>query len=336
LDKLMSDRSKLVKYKDGDGKIREKEEAEKQARVWKQQMAELDAKEAADQKRRHDRNVSNRQALDEQCSVLNQKKADLRSRNRKEELDELAQWNEVDRKKKEEEHQALLDAYARGRETKLFNQQNTGKFAKLKAEERKQDLLLLQYAMEKESNEIAGERYKKDHEKEQAQKYRAFLEQQMIKEAVDNSGIEEYRRIESEKIWIKRDNDKKAEDDARAQLLSDVKAGREEQIRLKHLKAEDDKKYFMEQIALDKQEWDRQEDVLQEKARGVKEGIQTNMAALKNQMAMRKANRAKEEQEKYLMNRQMEHMEKQHQKRLKEQAGVVRDYYPKGHTQWFT
>ena len=84
--------------------------------------------------------------------------------------------------------------------------------------------------MEKEQSEVAGEKYKKEMEKDQAQKYRAFLEQQMIKEAVDNSGIEEYRRIESEKIWVKRDNDKKAEDDARAQLLKEVKEGREEQV----------------------------------------------------------------------------------------------------------
>ena len=101
-------------------------------------------------------------------------------------------------------------------------------------------------------------------------------------------------------------------------------------------KKEDDRQYFLEQLALDKAEWDRQESVLQEKAANVKSGIQENMAALKNQMALRKSNRAKEEQEKFLMNKQMEHMEKVHQKRLKEQAGVVRGYYPKGHTQWFT
>ena len=202
--------------------------------------------------------------------------------------------------------------------------------------ERQQDLMLLQYALEKEQSEIGAEKAKKQGEKEQAQKYRAFLEEQMIKEACDNTGIEEYRRVESEKIWVKRDNDKKAQDDARSHLMKEVKEGRVEQIRLKELKKEDDRKYFLEQMSLDKMEWDRQENALQEKAAGVKAGIQQNMTALKNQIALRKANIAKEEQEKYLLTRQMEHMELSHQNRLKEQAGVVRSYYPKGHTQWFT
>ena len=196
--------------------------------------------------------------------------------------------------------------------------------------------MLLQYALEKEQSEIGAEKAKKQGEKEQAQKYRAFLEEQMIKEACDNTGIEEYRRVESEKIWVKRDNDKKAQDDARSHLMKEVKEGRVEQIRLKELKKEDDRKYFLEQMSLDKMEWDRQENALQEKAAGVKAGIQQNMTALKNQIALRKANIAKEEQEKYLLTRQMEHMELSHQNRFKEQAGVVRSYYPKGHTQWFT
>jgi len=99
----MSDRRDLIKYKDGDGKVEEAKEAALQAEVWKKQMAELDAQEKAKEKRRHDRNVANRQTLDEQCQMLGAKKAELKRRNRQEEHEELALWNEQDRKKKGEE-----------------------------------------------------------------------------------------------------------------------------------------------------------------------------------------------------------------------------------------
>ena len=201
---------------------------------------------------------------------------------------------------------------------------------------RQQDALLLDYALEKEKAEIHGEWMKKENEKHQAQKYRKFLEEQMIKEAEDTRDVDEYRRKESEKIWIKRDNDKKAEDDARAKLMHEVDLGRKEQIRLNQEKAEDDRRYFLEQVALDKAEWDRQEKAEQDKLARIKAGVQHNNETLMNQIALRKKQKAIEEQQKFLLNKQMTHMEKVHQARLKAEAGVVRDYHPRKHTNWYT
>ena len=205
-----------------------------------------------------------------------------------------------------------------------------------KSRTRQQDLLLLQYAMEKEQSEIGRELAKKQGEKEQAQVYRKFLEAQMIKEAADTKDVDAYRETESNKIWLKRDAQQKAQDDARSQLMHEVDLGRKEQIRLHQEKEEDDRQYFMEQIALDKTEWNRQEQAERDKQSGIKSGIQGNMVALKNQMALREQARQKEEQEKYLLNKQMVYMEKQHQQRLKEQAGFVRDYHPRKQTNWYT
>ena len=83
--------------------------------------------------------------------------------------------------------------------------------------------------MEKEKSEIAREQGKKEEEKRVSQQYRAFLEDQMIKEAEDTKDVDAHRKKESEKIWIKRDNDKKAQDDARAALMHEVDIGRREQ-----------------------------------------------------------------------------------------------------------
>jgi hypothetical protein len=118
--------------------------------------------------------------------------------------------------------------------------------------------------------------------------------------------------------------------------MHEVDLGRKEQIRLHKEQAEDDRNYFVEQIALDKAEWDRQENAERNKVANIRKGVQDNMVALKNQMALREKARQKEEQEKYLLNKQMVYMEKQHQTRLKEQAGFVKDYHPRNHTNWYT
>jgi len=94
MDKLLVDRKGAVDYAQGDGKVKEAEEAERQAGIWKEQMRELDRKEAADQKKRHDRNVAMRNTLDEQCAMLNGKKRELKTRNFNNEMKELAQWKQ--------------------------------------------------------------------------------------------------------------------------------------------------------------------------------------------------------------------------------------------------
>ena len=112
--------------------------------------------------------------------------------------------------------QRLLDeAHSRGQATKEFNLKNMGKDKIIKARTRQQDLLLLQYALEKETQEIAGEQAKKDNEKAQAQQFKKFLEAQMIREAEDTKDVDAYRETESNKIWLKRDAQQKAQDDAR-------------------------------------------------------------------------------------------------------------------------
>ncbi|GMH59484.1 hypothetical protein TL16_g02837 [Triparma laevis f. inornata] len=334
--KLVRDRKAAVNYKEGDGKAKAAEEAKEQAVIWKKQMDELDAKERADQKKRHDKNTANRETLDEQCRILNGKKAELKSMNLAYEKRELERWKSEEEAEKKKQHDLLVTSYARGTATKEFNLANMGKDKIHKTRERQQDLLLLQYAMEKETSEIAAEMGKKEQEKLQSQKYRKFLEEQMIKEAEDTKDVDEHRKKESEKIWIKRDMDKKAQDDARAHLMNEVDLGRREQIRLHQEKEEDDRKYFLEQVALDKMEWDRQQAVEDDKLARIKSGVQHNNVVLKAQIALREKNRQIEEQQKFLLNKQMDYMEKKHQARLKEQAGFVRDYHPRKHTNWYT
>jgi hypothetical protein len=336
LNKLVSDRSSALNFKEGDGRLREKEEAARSAEVWKGQMAELDAKEASDVLKRRNRNIAQRETLDQQCSLLLNKKAELKERNREAESKELDNWRNDDLLEKKKQQVLLEAAYARGTATKDYNEQNVGRAAAEKVVTRRQDLLLLQYAMEKERLEIKGEWEKKQGERQQSAQYKAFLEEQMHKELEDTREVDEYRRVESDKIWVKRDAAKQDEDDARTMLMHEVDIGRREQMRLKKDKADDDRKYFEEQLALDRQDWNTQQRREDDKKAQVKAGILHNQDALKNQMAFRKQEKARIEQDKFLESKQMEHMERKHVDRVNNQRGQVQDYHPRKHTNWYT
>jgi hypothetical protein len=336
MTKLMEDRRDRVNYGENEGKKKAAEDAAKHAADWKLQMAALDEKERAEQKIRYDRNVSNRETLDEQCHVLNGKKYDLRVKNRTEELDELEQWRREDAAEKDKTDRLKSEAHARGAANRDFNMANSGKSAIEKARVREHDLLLLQYALEKEGVEVAGEKAKKEAEIDMARKYRKFLDEQMIREAEDTGVLDGIRAAEAEKIWIKRDNNLKAQTDARDHLMNEVDKGRKEQIRIHQERAADDRTYFAEQIQLDKLEWDRQEDLEQERKRVLKDGVRHNTSVLKEQMALKQLVEAREEQEKYLENKQMDHIEKKHQARLLAEAGVVKTSHPRSHTNWYS
>lgn len=57
---------------------------------------------------------------------------------------------------------------------------------------------------------------------------------------------------------------------------------------------------------------------------------------LRAQMDEREQRAAKERQEQYLTIKNMEKLERDHQRRLAEQAGQVRLYRPLQHSQWYS
>ena len=120
---------------------------------------------------------------------------------------------------------------ARGREIHEYNKQ----FKIISAEEARvqaeQDAILLNYALHKEREKEAEEKAKREGAREAARTYKKYLEEQMIKEAEDNSWIDEVRKREEERVWKARDDALQAREDARAYLMKAVDEGRQEQIR---------------------------------------------------------------------------------------------------------
>ena len=225
---------------------------------------------------------------------------------------------------------------ARGREIHEYNKQ----FKIISAEEARvqaeQDAILLNYALHKEREKEAEEKAKREGAREAARTYKKYLEEQMIKEAEDNSWIDEVRKREEERVWKARDDALQAREDARAYLMKAVDEGRQEQIRAKREAMKVDGvegKIFADKFIREAREGVEKEHAESEARRKI---ATDNNVKLMEQMALRKHKEDLERQEVFLADKHMQYIEKKHRQRLAEQGGAVRTRFPLKQSQWYS
>jgi hypothetical protein len=236
----------------------------------------------------------------------------------------------------QDQRQRQEDAYARGRDVLEYNAAYRMVRDEESRVEREQDAILLDYALRKEHETEAAEEAKRNADRHAAMKYRRYLEEQMIKEAEDTAFVDEIRKREEEKVWKARDDALQARDDARQQLMREVDAGRQEQIRYKQQLSQvegADGQIFAAKFIDDAKEALRQEQLEKDKRRQV--SVQ-NQGQLNEQIAYRRYKEEIERQEAYLAEKQMKYIERQHQQRLADQAGTVRGHRPLMKNNWYS
>lgn len=228
------------------------------------------------------------------------------------------------------------NAHRIGREVMAFNLENKRVRDAESGIEAQQDAILLDYALRKESEQIAAEEAKKNANRAAAMKYRAYLEEQMIKEAEDTAFVDEIRRREEEKVWKARDDALQAREDARNYLMKMVDEGRQEQIRHKQKQEQEEKAAdlkFVTKFMDDAADAVRAEREAVERRRRIAE---ENNEQLQRQIDARRMREEREKQEAYLADKEMKYREKLHQQRLAQQAGSVRLNYSLQKNNWYT
>ena len=157
----------------------------------------------------------------------------------------------------------------------------------------------------------------------------------MVKEAEDNTGVEALRKEQEDKVWKKREEELRRQDDARAFLMSEVDAGRKEQLRLQALQSIEDKK--MDNVMLAKFARDHEEGIAKDQAEldfRRKEALY-NQNYLRNQMQVKRNRAQAEVQKEYLVKKHMESFETEHHDRQMAQAGKPRLHRPLPQSQWY-
>jgi len=256
-------------------------------------------------------------------------------RNQKESEDEIREIQRALAEEAELQKKLKEDAYLSGKEVLLFNEKYKTVRQDEEALERRQDAQLLAYAMRKEREAIAEEEAKKNANKHAAQVYRKYLEEMMIKDAEDNSGLDEVRKAEENKIWKARDDVLKAREDARKYLMKLVDEGRQEQIAYKRQqlqKEKEDAKIYSQKFLID-----ASEGVAKERAETQRRRLaaEENNRILSEQIEIRRQRQELEKQEEYLANKHMERIERLHRQKLSEQAGNLRTNFPVSSTKWY-
>jgi len=197
-------------------------------------------------------------------------------------------------------------------------------------------LELLEYALTKEREEIEAEQAKAEQAKNEARAYQAYLQDLMIKEAQDNTEIDQIRKEQENIVWEKRDAQQRAQKEARERLAKICHEGRQEQIRLKKIRDAEDG--IIEKVMVKKflQDIEDGKKLDEDKLRKAKDANMKNLVYLRKQIEEKKHKMSLEKQEEYLNHKHMILEEEEHRRRQKEQAGKVKLHYPVPHAKWYS
>jgi hypothetical protein len=296
---------------------------------WEKQLNAMAAKDDAKMNMAKEANIAQRQGLVEQLQYQEDMKQHHYELQMSEAAEEIRGIQDCLAEEAEKERQRKLDEHRRGREVLEFNSKYKEMAEAKRLKEETEDALLLEHALQQEKAQIDAENAKKKAGADAAKQYRQFLEEMMIKEAEDNSFVDEINKRESEKIWNARDAALQARQDARDYLMKLVHEGRQEQIAYKkalQLKEKEEGKMFaskfMEDIKLG-MEKDRAEQMHRRN-----KNIQ-NLNDLQAQINERQYSKNLDHQEVFLEDKRMNHIEAKHRERLAAQGGQVKLHYPK-------
>ena len=336
MEKFVStDRLEQLKEKDA-RKVVEKADEEVYLAQWRDRMDELEKLELAKETMRATMDKEVKGILDQQVDDLVERRLQLKEQQKEDALLEIAEWKAATDAEQAEIETRKQIAYARGREVREFNDGRFGARAQVKEQIRQQDLVLLNYALLKESQDDAKEAAKRAGEKDMMKKYQAYLEAQMIKEKEDNTAVDAQRKILENRIWEAKEREQTMQVEAREFLMKQVDEGRKAQMADARLKLEDDRiaglreveEYNAANAAVNKLEDD--------KAAMLQTMRMENMYGIKRQQAQKRVIQAREKQQEYLDSKTLVRHEKDHMEMLGKQAGSVRLYYPLQQTNWYT
>ena len=274
------------------------------------------ADEEAEIKEQLEKNSALRQALDYQVSFNKETKQQQENMQKEEEKELLASWKREMNEAKRQELQRVAEARATGLKTLQTNKENLKAFEQERHEEHKRDIVLLNYAMKKEEDEIKAEIDKKERAQEETRQYTKFLREQMIRESIDTGELDAIRNREEERIWLDRDAKLKAQDDARNRLLREVQEGRALQMyekqKLKELEEQIELEELTKRLAVSRKE-DEEEKLKKE---AMKQRTMQDTEYIRKQIEHKQCASEVEQQKKYLHSKVMAYAEKRQKQKL--------------------
>ena len=263
-------------------------------------------------------NLQTKEALDQQLQWKRAQIVSITAQIKQEEQEQLRHLALLEQQAKESQHALTEQAKQEGDDMLRETMQRAKQREDQRQIEKDRDWRLLQHALELERAQIKAENAKKEEGKEAASEYVYCLREQIKQEEKENQHVTAMRDEASEKIFQRNDEKMAAEAERRRQSMEEVKLSRQEQIRMKERESEELRREKEREFQETKAALQRDEEAERRKLEQTKTEKIENTSANKKIMEQMKKERALEQQEKLLLNKQIQYAEKIYQQKMAE------------------
>ncbi|KAJ8607073.1 hypothetical protein CTAYLR_009898 [Chrysophaeum taylorii] len=312
------------------------EEEARYVEDWKARLKQADEDEKAKVDGTRSRAREVKTALEEQVEDRRRREEERRRKREQEDAEELADLGRARAADQEAAHKAREEARDRGLGVQEFNRAQQAARTRRAEEEKRRDLLLLDYALKCEEEANRRDEAKAENEEEMARRYKSYLDGFAKKQEEDDAKITAERLEIENRIWKQKDDEQRKQAEARAYLMAQVNAGRQEQLARQRRALIDEKaerRAEVEALRRQREDLDRQEDEKLARRQAV---YKANMLEVRDQMATKANLRADERQAAYLEAKLQAKVDRDHAAAVANEGGVVRTHHPLKGTQWYT
>ena len=300
----------------------EKEAKRLEALELEQRKKELDQHAADAELQNKERNAATKKALDLQVAAKSQRERDSALQRQQEGDEDIQRIENEKRMALEAEKVRRRQQEEARRDIIRENSAKSKEREQCLAKDREEDLMLLDYALQKEQRELAQEAAAKEENVGMSKEYMAFLEGQMKKVQTDTSRIDAIREAKAEQIWLQRDAVLAAQVEARRRMMAEVDDCRRIQIKQQILQIEQERKEVAKYVA-ECVEAARKQNAI-DKQKGMEATASTVSIANMNAAVAGDRQKRREEdqaQQALLERKAREYEERKHGQRLRELLG---------------
>ena len=300
----------------------EKEAKRLEALELEQRKKELDQHAADAELQNKERNAATKKALDLQVAAKSQRERDSALQRQQEGDEDIQRIENEKRMALEAEKVRRRQQEEARRDIIRENSAKSKEREQCLAKDREEDLMLLDYALQKEQRELAQEAAAKEENVGMSKEYMAFLEGQMKKVQTDTSRIDVIREAKAEQIWLQRDAVLAAQVEARRRMMAEVDDCRRIQIKQQILQIEQERKEVAKYVA-ECVEAARKQNAI-DKQKGMEATASTVSIANMNAAVAGDRQKRREEdqaQQALLERKAREYEERKHGQRLRELLG---------------
>jgi len=313
LDRIMIDRELMIQNKRANEAQQPKHPNEAHC------MSLINKDESDGHSQRRQSSLEIKKALDHQVQWKRTKADSMTKQQQRDEEEELRQLALLEYQARVSSKESIDKAKRDGKEMLQETRARANERESRQDTEKKQNLILLQHALDMERRQIQAEQAKKDLGKGITSEHLRCLREERKLEEKENADVNRIRDAESERITKLNDDKMVAEAEMRRRWIEEVGITRQEQIRRKRVEAEALRKEIDQEIVEVKSTLRQKEESVNRDAEKAQAVRMETMLANKATINRRAEEREREQQEKFLIQKQIQNDQRVYQKRLEEQ-----------------